>query len=232
MDHIPVHHENEIAQSEALIGKPAVRFWLHGEFLLVDNGKMSKSLGNTYTVSDLKDRGYDPLAFRYMCLNANYRSKLNFTWDGLNASQVAMERLLEAVLAHKNADPGVKIPAEIIEGFENEFIDAINDDLNIPKALAVAWNVARYGTKSQDLYRLLLKMDQVFALDFDKAAEKVKEKEEAPELDPEIMALIEQRQQARKEKNWKVADEIRDKLNQMGILLEDTPQGVRWSWKK
>jgi cysteinyl-tRNA synthetase len=232
VDHIPVHHENEIAQSEALIGKPAVRFWLHGEFLLVDNGKMSKSLGNTYTVSDLKDRGYDPLAFRYMCLNANYRSKLNFTWDGLNASQVAMERLLEAVLAHKNADPGVKIPAEIIEGFENEFIDAINDDLNIPKALAVAWNVARYGTKSQDLYRLLLKMDQVFALDFDKAAEKVKEKEEAPELDPEIMALIEQRQQARKEKNWKVADEIRDKLNQMGILLEDTPQGVRWSWKK
>lgn len=98
--------------------------------------------------------------------------------------------------------------------------------------MAAAWNVARHSTKSQDLYRLLLKMDQVFALDFDKAAEKVKEKEEAPELDPEIMALIEQRQQARKERNWKVADEIRDKLNQMGILLEDTPQGVRWSWKK
>ena len=167
-----------------------------------------------------------------MSLNANYRSKLNFTWDGLKAAQTALNRLLEAVLAHKNADPAVKIPVGVIQEFENEFLDAINDDLNIPKAMAVAWNVARYAEKSQDLYNLLLKMDRLFALDFDKAAEKVKEKEEVPELDPEIMALIDQRQQARKEKNWKVADEIRDRLNQKGILLEDTPQGVRWSWKK
>ncbi len=192
---------------------------------------MSKSLGNTYTVDDLKAKGYDPLAFRYMCLNANYRSKLNFTWDALQAAQTALERLLEGVLAHKNADPGVKVPDEVIQGFEQEFLESINDDLNIPRAMAAAWNVARYGTKSQDLYRLLLRWDQVFALDFEKAEEKVK-KDEMPELDPEIMALIEQRQQARKEKNWKVADEIRDRLNQMGILLEDTPQGVRWSYKK
>ena len=166
-----------------------------------------------------------------MCLNANYRSKLNFTWDALQAAQTALERLLEGVLAHKNADPGVKVPDEVIQGFEQEFLESINDDLNIPRAMAAAWNVARYGTKSQDLYRLLLRWDQVFALDFEKAEEKVK-KDEMPELDPEIMALIEQRQQARKEKNWKVADEIRDRLNQMGIVLEDTPQGVKWSWKK
>ena len=101
VDHIPVHHENEIAQSEALLGHPAVRYWLHGEFLLVDNGKMSKSLGNTYTVSDIKKKGYSPLAFRYMCLNANYRSKLNFTWDGIKAAQVALDRLLDGVLSHK-----------------------------------------------------------------------------------------------------------------------------------
>ena len=230
VDHIPVHHENEIAQSEALLGKPAVRWWLHGELLQEANGKMSKSLGKAYNDTDLRENGYDPLAFRYMCLNANYRSKLNFTWDGLKAAQVALDRLIEAVVAHKNADPEVKVPDEIVQGFEKEFLEAINDDLNIPKAMAVAWNVARYGTKSQDLYRLLLKMDQVFALDFSKAAEKIKE--ETPELDPEILELIEQRQQARKEKNWKVADEIRDRLNEMGILLEDTPQGVRWSYKK
>jgi len=229
VDHIPVHHENEIAQSEALLGKPAARYWLHGEFLLIDNGKMSKSLGNCYTIADLKKRGIKPLAFRYMCLNANYRSKLNFTWDGIKAAQTALERLLDGVLAHKNAPADVRISPEIIQGFEREFEDAINDDLNIPKALAVAWNVVRYGTKSRDLYELLLKMDKVFGLNFDKV--EGKKDSELPELDPEIMKLIEIRTQARKEKNWKLADEIRDKLNEMGIVLEDTPQGVKWSLK-
>ncbi len=230
VDHIPVHHENEIAQSEALLGRPAVHYWLHGEFLLVDNGKMSKSLGNTYTVSDLKKKGYSPLAFRYMCLNANYRSKLNFTWDGLKAAQVAMDRLLEGVLAHKNASAQTKVEDETIRAFENEFSEAVNDDLNIPKALGVAWNTVRYGTKSQELYKLLLKMDQILGLDFANAGENTDD--EAPDLDPEIQELIDRRQQARKEKNWKLADEIRDKLNGMGILLEDTPQGVKWSYKK
>ncbi len=230
VDHIPVHHENEIAQSEALLGKQAVHYWLHGEFLLVDNGKMSKSLGTTYTVADLKEKGYSPLAYRYMCLNANYRSKLNFTWDGLKAAQTALDRLLDGVLAHKNADPQVRIDEETITGFEQEFSDAINDDLNISKALGAAWTIARHGTKSQDFYRLLLKMDHVFGLDFYKVSEKAEA--EAPALDPEIQELVDQRQQARKEKNWKLADELRDKLNSMGILLEDTPQGVKWSWKK
>ncbi len=225
VDHIPVHHENEIAQSEALLGKPAVHYWLHGEFLLVDNGKMSKSLGNTYTVSDLKKKGFSPLAYRYMCLNANYRSKLNFTWDGLKAAQVALDRLLEGVLAHKNAAAGAKAEAEQIESFRKDFQDAINDDLNIPRAMGVAWNIARYGTKSHDLYELLLEMDEVFGLDFAKAAEKTASEE--PALDPEIADLVNQRQQARKEKNWKLADELRDKLGSMGYQLEDTPQGVK-----
>jgi len=227
VDHIPVHHENEIAQSEALLGKPAVRYWLHGEFLLVDGGKMSKSLGNTYTIADLKKRGINPLAYRYMCLNANYRSKLNFTWDGIKAAQVALDRLLEGVLAHKNAGEQAKVDSAVVASFERDFEDAINDDLNIPRAIGVAWNVARYGTKAYNLYELLLKMDSVFGLDFDKAAEKVDNA--AQELDPEIEELINRRQQARKEKNWKVADEIRDKLREMGIQLEDTPQGVKWT---
>lgn len=225
VDHIPVHHENEIAQSEALLGKPAVHYWLHGEFLLVDNGKMSKSLGNTYTVADLKKNGYSPLAYRYMCLNANYRSKLNFTWEGIKAAQVALDRLLEGVLAHKNAPDQGTLDAELIEAFRKDFLEAINDDLNIPRALGIAWNIARYPTKSHDLYHLLVKMDEVFGLDFAKAAEKPAA--DALDLGPEVTQLVEQRQQARKDKNWKLADEIRDELISMGFQLEDTPQGAR-----
>jgi len=230
VDHIPVHHENEIAQSEALLGKPAVHYWLHGEFLLVDNGKMSKSLGNTYTVADLEKKGYSPLAYRYMCLNANYRSKLNFTWDGIKAAQVSLDRLLEGVLSHKNSGEQAEVDAGLIAAFEKDFEEAVNDDLNIPRALGVAWNIARYGTKSVKLYNLLLKMDEVLGLDFANAVEKPAA--EAPSLDPEIEELVNQRQQARKDKNWKLADEIRNRLNGIGIQLEDTPQGVKWSVKK
>ncbi|HHU89569.1 MAG TPA: cysteine--tRNA ligase [Clostridiaceae bacterium] len=223
VDHIPVHHENEIAQSEALIGEPAVKYWLHGEFMMVNNGKMSKSLGNTYTIADLREKGYNPLAFRYMCLNAHYRNKLNFTWDVMQASQVSYDRFIEGALQHKEG--AAEIPKDVLDSFLAEFEDAINDDLNIPKALGVAWNMVRYPEKSKDIYQLLLKMDEVFGLGI-KDAEKKSEAE--PELDKEIEQLIEERQQARKEKNWKLSDEIRDKLKEMGIELQDTPQGVKW----
>jgi len=222
VDHIPVHHENEIAQSEALLGKPAVRYWLHGEFMMVNNGKMSKSLGNTYTISDLKEKGYNPLAFRYMCLNAHYRNKLNFTWDVMQASQVSYDRFIEGALQHKEGT--AVIPKDVLTSFLTEFEEAINDDLNIPKALGVAWNMVRYPEKSKDIYELLLKMDSVFGLGIEDAGKKDAE----PELDSEIEQLIEERQQARKEKNWKRADEIRDRLKEMGIDLQDTPQGVKW----
>lgn len=222
VDHIPVHHENEIAQSEALLGHPAANIWMHAEFMMVDGGKMSKSLKNTYTIADLREKGYDPLAFRFMCLNAHYRSKLNFTWEGMESSQVAYDRFLEGVLAHKNG--GETVDGSVLDSFSADFEDAITDDLNIPKALGVAWTVVRYPRKSRSVYDLLLKMDEVLGLNLDRAGEK----KEEPKLDTEIEMLVEQRQQARKEKNWKVADEIREKLKGMGIILEDTPQGVRW----
>lgn len=223
VDHIPVHHENEIAQSEALLGEPAVNFWLHGEFMMVNNGKMSKSLGNTYTIANIKERGYNPLAFRYMCLNAHYRNKLNFTWDVMQASQVSYDRFIEGALQHKEGT--AEIPDDVQTSFLTEFEDAINDDLNIPKALGIAWNMVRYPEKSKDIYELLLKMDDVFGLGIKDAEQKSAEE---PELDAEIERLIEERQQARKEKNWKLSDEIRDKLKEMGIELQDTPQGVKW----
>ena len=138
VDHIPVHHENEIAQSEALIGEPAVKYWLHGEFMMVNNGKMSKSLGNTYTIADLREKGYNPLAFRYMCLNAHYRNKLNFTWDVMQASQVSYDRFIEGPAARR-CGRGRRCFRFILAEFE----DAIND-IKHSKALGVAWNMVRY----------------------------------------------------------------------------------------
>ena len=222
VDHIPVHHENEIAQSEALLGRPAVRFWLHGEFMMVDNGKMSKSLNNTYTVKDLRDRGYNPLAFRFMCLNAHYRNKLNFTWDGMAASQTAYNRFMEGALTHR--DGSETVDQALCDAFLKDFEEAINDDLNIPRALGVAWNVVRHPQKSNDLYKLLVKMDSVFGLGVENASVET----EPAQLDREIEELIAQRQKARQEKNWKLADEIRDKIRSMGIELMDTPDGVKW----
>lgn len=226
VDHIPVHHENEIAQSEALLGKPAVDYWLHGEFMLVNNGKMSKSLKNTYTLEELQEKGYSPLTFRYFCLNAHYRNKLNFTWDAMQAAKVSYTRLLEGALAHKSGTETVE--PGIVDSFRKEFEDAIFDDLNIPKALGVAWNVIRYGKKSKALFDLLVEMDSVLGLDIAKAEKK---DEESEDIDSQIQELVNQRQQARKEKNWKLADEIRDKLKDMGYVLEDTPQGVKVSKK-
>ncbi len=222
VDHIPVHHENEIAQSEALLGKPAVNYWLHGEFMMVNNGKMSKSLGNTYTVANLKEKGFNPLAFRYMCLNAHYRNKLNFTWDVMQSSQVSYDRLVEASKSHKEGTD--KVESSVVEGFIKEFEEAVNDDLNIPKALGVAWNAARYAVKSSDIYAVLLKMDEVFGLKLDGSGQSI----EDTRLDSDVEALVAERQQARKEKNWKRADEIRDTLKNMGIELMDTPQGIKW----
>ena len=188
---------------------------------------MSKSLGNTYTISDLRDKGFNPLAFRYMCLNAHYRNKLNFTWDVMQASQVSYDRFIEGALQHR--DGTAEIPKDVLNSFLADFEDSINDDLNIPKALGIAWNMVRYSEKSKDIYELLLKMDTIFGLGI---KDSEKKSEEIPELDAEVERLIEQRQQARKDKNWKLSDEIRDKLKDMGIELQDTPQGVKWSVKK
>lgn len=231
VDHIPIHHENEIAQTEALLGKPSVKRWMHGEFLLVDNGKMSKSLGNVYTVRDIREKGYSPLAFRYMCLNAHYRNKLNFTWEGMKSAQVAYNRLLTGALTHKNSVDECLSQTEItslIEKYKQEFEKAVNDDLNVPKALGVVWSIVRNEKKSGKLFDLLLEMDSILGLNI---ADAGKKSENNDKVSKDIMDMIQKRENARKKKNFKLADEIRDKLNQMGINLEDTPQGVKWSKK-
>ncbi len=226
VDHIPIHHENEIPQTCGLLGHPAARFWLHGEFMLVNNGKMSKSLGNTYTIDQLIEKGYDPLDFRYFCLNAHYRSKLNFTFEGMDSAKKSLKNLRNAVQKHKGAEG--KADADVLKKLEADFSEAVCDDLNIPKALGLVWNMARLETKSDEVYRLILKCDDILSLSLDKVVE---EKEEEADVDPEILALIEQRTAAKKAKNYAEADAIRAKLLEMGIILEDTPSGVKFRRK-
>ena len=223
VDAIPIHHENEIAQAEGLFGHPAADIWMHGEFMLVDNGKMSKSLGNTYTIDQLIERGYDPLDFRYFCLNAHYRSKLNFTFEGMDSAKVSLKNLRMAVQAHKGAN-GLVSDSEI-KALRDLFSSAVNDDINIPRALGFAWNVAKMRKKSNKYYKLLMEYDRVFALDLDKPLPADEPAE--IEVDAALEAMIKARTDAKKAKNFAEADRIRDELKAQGIVLIDTPVGVK-----
>jgi len=228
VDHIPVHHENEIAQSEALLGKKAVNYWMHGEFMMVNNGKMSKSLKNTYTVADLREKGIDPLAFRYMCLNAHYRNKLNFTWKVMASAEISYKRLLEAVLANKNAPSDNATKVEAAKALM-EFKEAVLDDLNIPKALGILWTMLRNGNKSMEIYTTATEMDKILGIDLDKCEQKLllEQSKEEDEIPKELNLLLEQRTEARKNKNWALSDQIRDQLNAAGYDIEDSKEGSR-----
>lgn len=221
VDHIPIHHENEIAQNEALTGKQSVNYWLHGEFMLVDGGKMSKSLGNTYTIAQLEEKGYSPMDFRFFCLNAHYRKKLNFTFDGMDAAKVSRERLLNQLAQHK-ASPA-KTPAETLAKYRSEFKAAIEDDLNIPLALGVLFTAVK-EPKSIDIYNLALEFDKVFGLSLDKLP--ALKKEESAPLPPEIAELVEQRAAAKKNRDFALADSLRTRINEMGYNILDTRDGV------
>lgn len=216
VDHIPIHHENEIAQSEGLTGKNPANFWVHGEFMLVDGGKMSKSLGNTYTIEQLEKMGYQPMVFRYFCLNAHYRKKLNFTFETMDSSKVAYERLCQAVLKHKNAT--TNLGEEKISAYIKEFKEDISDDLNIPSALGVLWTMLKEPA-SKDVYETVLLFDKVFGLSLDKI------EEPKSEIPSEIIAKADEMQQARKEKNWPVADAIRNELSSLGYIVKNTKDG-------
>lgn len=221
VDHIPIHHENEIAQSKGATGKNLARTWMHVEFLLIDNGKMSKSLHNVYTLDDLKAHSIEPLAYRYFTYSSHYRNKLNFTWDGIKASQVALNRLRELVSQHKNAKQDVA--DEKICELENRFKEAINDDINIPAAMAIVWEVAKEQTKSNKYYLLLKKFDSVLALDLDKK----NESEDMEEYSEEIMEILRKRKIARDNKDFKKSDVLRDKLKELGYLVIDSKDGQK-----
>lgn len=243
IDHIPIHHENEIAQSQACTGQIPARFWMHGEFLQVDGGKMSKSLNNVYTLDDLADKGYEPLAFRYFCLGAHYRTKLNFTWDALAGAQAGLRglraQLQRAVAAQVPVSDGADaqqrkdgmgepVPdgaAERAERLRVAFKDAINDDLNTPKALAVVWEAAK-SDLGPCLGDLVTDFDRVLAVDLLTGQAKDERVDES-ELPAEVTALLNERAEARKAKDWAKSDSLRDKLREMGYAVKDVKDGYQ-----
>lgn len=223
VDHIPVHHENEIAQNEALTGKKSVNYWVHGEFMLVNNGKMSKSLGNTYRISDLEERGYKALDFRYFCLNTHYRKKLNFTFEGLDAAKAAYARLLAQVYKHKTAKASGD--TALAEKYLEQFRQAIDDDLNVPLALGILWTMMK-ETPAKELYTAALEFDKVLGLDLDKA-EAPKEEEQKIDAPQEVIALCEERKAAKAAKDWAKADKLRADIAAMGYTVVDTKDGYK-----
>ena len=223
VDHIPTHHENEIAQAKGATGKIPARIWMHCEFLLVDGGKMSKSLGNVYTISQLQEKGIAPLAYKLFCFTANYRTKLNFTLEGIQSSQVSLERLYDSYLKHLNGTDN--IDDEMIHTYKEQFLHYINDDMNMPAAMSVVWEIARNNKKSKELANLLLKFDKVLGLDIANA-EKYLQEFNHQEIPEEIQKIINERNKARENKDWKASDELRDKIISKGYSIKDTAQGT------
>jgi len=210
-EHIPVHHTNEIAQSEAATGKKFVNYWLHARWLLFKGEKMAKSKGEIYTLSELEKKMYKALDYRYFCFTAHYRTQLEFSYKSLNAAKNAYERL-------KNLIADIKDDKKINKKYLVEFEKAINDDLDMPKALSILWKLVR-DRKAEGKLRTIKKMDKVFALDLLK-----KDKIKIPD---KIKKLVEEREKARKKRNFKKADKIREQIKKEGYVVEDTDKGPR-----
>ena len=214
VDHINIHHTNEIAQAEAATGKPFVKYFIHHAFLAVEGQKMSKSLGNTYTVKDVIEKGFDPMALRYLYLQTHYRQEMNFTWEALSGAQNALAKLKADIEFWDEAKVGC---AE----FEQNFLEAVNNDLNIPEALAVLWEMVRSDYPSSAKKRSVLKFDEVLGLDLGKA----KRKEE--KIPDEIKKLSEKRGEFRKEGKFDRADKIRAEIEEKGFAVEDSESGPK-----
>jgi cysteinyl-tRNA synthetase len=213
-DHIPVHHTNEIAQTQACHGTTLANFWLHGYFLQLNEEKMAKSKGGFLRLQSLIDQGYDPLAYRFFCLSAHYRAKLNFTWESLDGAVTALNRLRSSF--YEWGEAGAPD-----EEFMEQFMAQINNDLNMPRAVALTWELVRSNLPASTKKATLLQFDRVLGL---RLAEWAPAEEVAP---AEIMTMVEQRQQARAERRWKDADALRDQVKAAGYDIEDTPQGPR-----
>ncbi len=213
-DHIPIHHTNEIAQTEASLGTRLANFWMHGYFLQVEDAKMAKSSGEFLTLDVVADKGYHPMVFRYFCFTAHYRTQMAFSWESLEAAKVALIRLYRA--AWSWGEPG-----EISEEYMTRFNDFLNDDLNMPRALAVIWELIRSDEPDDVKKATILACDEVLGLDI---AAWEPEDFDVPD---EVIELLEQREIARKGKDWQKADELRDKISELGFAVEDTREGPK-----
>jgi cysteinyl-tRNA synthetase len=226
IDHVPVHHTNEIAQSEAAYGvHPWVNVWMHNDFLDLGGEKISKSRGHTLVLDDLVERGYEPLVYRYFFLQAHYRQQQAFSFDDLDAAATGWRRLLRAAIAVRDATGAT--PADergAVEALRARFWDAVRDDLNAPRALAVAWEVARSALSAPAQRELLLDFERWLALGLGSEVPKA----DAIERDPRIDALVAERQAARAARDFARADAIRKQLEAEGIEIEDTKEGPKW----
>jgi len=218
VDHIPVHHENEIAQSEAVNEKVFVRFWFHNNFLMVDGKKMSKSLGNFYTIDDLKKNQIEPLAMRYFFLQTHYQKVANFTWEAAKSAQNSYKKLKKIMqeLQFYNVYNSYK-KSDLCKTYQKKFIDFISNNLQIPKALALLWQlISDLSLNSYEKFYLINDFDQVFGLKL----KDIKSKK----IPKEIIELAEERKKYRIEKNFQKADEIRKKVEALGYQIEDLPE--------
>lgn len=216
IDLVPTHHENEIAQNKGACGKNPAHYWIHGEYLLINGGKMSKSLGNTYLIDDIIARGYSPLAYRLFNYSCHYRGKLNFTWEGIESANTSLIRLREGYQKHLNGNSDIS--DEIIAYMENRFHQAINDDMNMPLALSVVWEAVKYPEKSPKIAQLLKKFDTVLGIKIDEVQE--------TKIPQEILDLVEERKQARSDKNWSESDRLRDLIAEKGYIVKDMKDGT------
>ncbi len=214
VDNIFPHHENEIAQAEAKTGKKFANYFLHGEHLLVDGKKMAKSAQNFFTLHDIEDKGFDCVAFRYLILTANYRDKLNFTWESLGAAQNALQGLRGQIRAWDS-------PNQINPNFWQRFLEAANNDLGIPQALAIMWEMVKSDIPSETKSATLLKMDEVLGLGLDQyIAHPI-------EIPQKVQELINHRENARKQGDFKKSDELRHEIIKLGFEIKDTPEGPK-----
>ncbi|MDP2909907.1 MAG: cysteine--tRNA ligase [bacterium] len=208
-EHIPVHHTNEIAQGYGAFKKQTAKYWLHNEWLLIDGGKVSKSLGNTVTTQDIIQKGLDPLALRYLALTSHYRQGLNFSWESLQGAQSALNNLRQKQF--RSSACGT-------EKYKKEFLSYLEDDLNTPKALAYIWKLAKGNKLSKEL---LLDFDKILGLNL--VLYRTKDKK----IPEEILKLVQEREEYRKESNFEEADRIRKEIEKKGFAIEDTPEGPK-----
>ena len=217
IDHIPIHHTNEIAQSEAATGKKFVDYWLHGAFLTFKGEKISKSKGGLYTISELEKEGYNPMSFRYMCLTTHYRKSLNFSLELLKTAQNSYERMVNIVSSIK--DSANKKNKKNIEKVKEQFLEIINQDLNIPKALSFAWEILREERLNDaEKYELIIEFNKIFGLNLE---------EEKIEISNEVKKLVKEREEMRKKKNWEEADNLRRRIEKAGFSVDDTSEGTK-----
>lgn len=235
IDHIPIHHPNEIAQSEAATGKQFVRYWVHYAFLMVDGRKMSKSLGNFFTIEDVFKKGFDPLSLRYFYLSAHYRKPLNFTWDALSGAGKSLEQLREYVRTVAQSKESRTILSEEklikVDSYRKKFDDALYEDMNTPQALAVVWEVAKSNIPNTDKYDLLLDFDEVLGLQLGQVTSLRqgfgRQAIDKSTLPDDMNELLAKREIYRKEKRFDEADSVRKQIEERGYTLEDTQDGAK-----